>query len=148
MVRQELRSRLLKELAVASAQADKVLIVSHSMGTMVAYDVLRNCPGCPQVDTLITLGSPLGIQEVQDELVAVDAKEVDFPAAKLNRWINIYDPLDPVCGADPKISNDFRQVGGKRVDDVKESNWGSWRHTITHYFAGTEFRKRLIQAIS
>ena len=148
MVRQELRSRLLRELAAASAQADKVLIVSHSMGTMVAYDVLRNCPGCPQVDTLITLGSPLGIQEVQDELVAVDAKEVDFPAAKLNRWINIYDPLDPVCGADPKISNDFRPVGGKRVEDVKESNWGSWRHTITHYFAGTEFRKRLIQAIS
>jgi hypothetical protein len=148
MVRQELRQRLLNELSAAASQAEKVVIVSHSMGTMVAYDVLRNCPECPPVDTLITLGSPLGIQEVQDELVAADADGVDFPAAKLGRWINVYDPLDPVCGADPKLSNDYRQVEGKRVDDVKESNWGSWRHTITHYFAGTELRKRLSQAVS
>lgn len=147
MVRQELRSRLLKELTDAAAAAQKVLIVSHSMGTMVAYDVLRNCPDCPPVDTLITLGSPLGIQEVQDELIAVDAEEVDFPAAKLNRWINVYDPLDPVCGADPKLSNDYRPVNGKRVEDVKESNWGKWRHTITHYFAGSQFRRLLADAL-
>jgi hypothetical protein len=148
MVRRELRERLLRELATAVQQGERVVIVSHSMGTMVAYDVLRNCPECPAVDTLFTLGSPLGITEVQEELVAVDAKTVDFPAAKLGRWINIYDPLDPVCGADPKIANDFSAVGGKRVEDVKESNWGSWRHTITHYFAGTEFRKRLVAAIT
>jgi hypothetical protein len=148
MVRQELRKRLLRELSGAAAQGEKLVVVSHSMGTMVAYDVLRNCPECPQVDTLVTLGSPLGIQEVQDELVAVDAKQVDFPAARLERWINIYDPLDPVCGADPKISNDFSPVDGKRVEDVRESNWGSWRHTITHYFAGTEFRKRLLGVLS
>jgi hypothetical protein len=147
-VRQELRARLLQELAAAAALGEKLVIVSHSMGTMVAYDVLRNCPECPPVATLITLGSPLGIQEVQDELVAVDAQEVDFPAAKLERWINVYDPLDPVCGADPRIANDFVPVNGKRVEDVKESNWGKWRHTITHYFAGTQLRQHLAQAIS
>jgi len=145
-VRQELRSRLLRDLAEASAAADRVVIVSHSMGTMVAYDVLRNCPECSQVDTLITLGSPLGIREVEDELVAVDAKDVDFPAGKLKQWINVYDPLDPVCGADPILGNDYAPVDGKQVIDIKESNWGSWRHTITHYFAGTEFRAQLVKA--
>ena len=147
-VRQELRSRLLKELAAAQAQSEKLVIVSHSMGTMVAYDVLRNCPECPPVDTLITLGSPLGIREVQDELVADDAEDPDFPAARLGRWINVYDPLDPVCGADPKISNDFSAVGGKSVTDVKESNWGNWRHTITHYLAGTKLRAELARAVA
>lgn len=146
-VRQELRERCLGELRQAQAAGEKIVIVSHSMGTMVAYDVLRNCPECPQVDTLITLGSPLGIQEVQDELVATDATEVDFPAAKLNRWINIYDPLDPVAGADPEFSNDYRMVDGKRIEDIGESNWGYWRHTITHYFAGLRFRRALAQAI-
>ena len=146
-VRQELRSRLLRELAAATAKAERVVIVSHSMGTMVAYDVLRNCPECPPVDTLITLGSPLGIREVQQELIAVDAKDVDFPAAKLGRWVNVYDPLDPVCGADPKLADDYAPVGGKSVVDVKESNWGSWRHTITHYFAGTQLRAQFAKAV-
>jgi hypothetical protein len=147
MVRGELRSRLLKELAAAAKEAERVVIVSHSMGTMIAYDVLRNCPECPPVDTLITLGSPLGIQEVQDELAAAPSRRVDFPAAKLDRWINVYDPLDPVCGADPKLGNDYAPVDGKAVVDVRESNWGSWRHTITHYFAGIELRARLARAV-
>jgi hypothetical protein len=148
MVRQELRKRLLSELDAAAAKSGKIVLVTHSMGTMVAYDVLRNCPECPPVDTLITLGSPLGITEVQDELIAEGEDEIDFPAAKLKRWINVYDPLDPVCGADPKIANDFKMVKGKKIVDVKESNWGNWRHTITHYFAGKLFRKHLLQAIS
>jgi hypothetical protein len=147
MVRQELRSRLLKDLGEAQKQADKIAIVSHSMGTMVAYDVLRNCPDCPPVDTLFTLGSPLGIREVEDELIATDAEDVDFPAAKLNRWINIYDPIDPVCGADPKLANDYRPMNGKTIVDIKESNWGNWRHTITHYFAGTRFRTEFAKVL-
>lgn len=146
-VRQELRSRLLTEIIAATGKADRIVIVSHSMGTMVAYDVLRNCPECPPVDTLITLGSPLGIREVQENLIAVDAQDVDFPASKLGRWVNVYDPLDPVCGADPKLANDYVAVAGKRVVDLKESNWGSWRHTITHYFAGTQFRAQLAKAM-
>lgn len=148
-VRQELRKRLLDELTKAKEAGEKIVIVSHSMGTMVAYDVARNCPECPAIDTLITIGSPLGIQEVQDELVAIDAGAggVDFPAAKVRRWINIYDPLDPVAAADPKLAGNFREVDGKRVEDIKESNWGSWRHTSTHYFAGTEFRRVLRESI-
>lgn len=146
-VRDELRNRLLKDIAEARKVADKVVIVSHSMGTMVAYDVLRNCPDCPHVDTLITLGSPLGIKEVQEELRAADAASVDFPAATLDRWVNVYDPLDPVCGADPRLSNDYREVSGRSVVDIKESNWGSWRHTITHYFAGTQLRAQLGSAL-
>lgn len=146
-VRQELRQRCLTELGQAQAVGEKIVIVSHSMGTMIAYDVLRNCPECPRIDTLITLGSPLGIQEVQDELVAGGEATVDFPAAKVNRWINIYDPLDPVAAADPQLANDYRSVDGKCVEDISEANWGYWRHTITHYFAGLRFRRALAHAI-
>lgn len=148
-VRGELRKRCLGELEKARLDREKIVVVAHSMGTMVAYDVLRNCPECPPVDTLITLGSPLGIREVQDELVAIDASagRVDFPAARLNRWINVYDPLDPIAAADPRLGNDYRSIDGKKVEDIKESNWGAWRHTITHYFAGLQFRRALADAI-
>jgi hypothetical protein len=146
-VRAELRRRLLKVIQTANEKAEKTILVTHSMGTMVAYDVLRNCETCPQVDTLFTLGSPLGIKEVEDELLATDRKNVDFPAATLRRWVNVYDPLDVVCGADPKLSNDYEEVDGRSIEDVKESNWGSWRHTITHYFAGKRFRSLLGEVI-
>ncbi|MFZ6731209.1 hypothetical protein ACO0LG_04720 [Undibacterium sp. Ji42W] len=145
-VRSTLRNKLIATLAAARDEADKVILVSHSMGTMIAYDVLRNCPDCVPVDTLITLGSPLGIREVQDELIATDARQIDFPAEKLVNWINIYDPLDPICGADPRFANDFLAVDGKSVKDWKESNWGSWRHTITHYLAGSKLRQAITEA--
>jgi hypothetical protein len=146
-VRRELRDRLVKDLRAASEAAEKVVIVSHSMGTMIAYDVLRNVTDCPKVDTLFTLGSPLGVTEVQDELRAVDVKEVDFPAAKLLRWVNVFDPMDPICGADPHFANDYALVDGKKVEDLEESNWGNWRHTITHYLAGVRFRGALANTL-
>jgi hypothetical protein len=142
-VRSELRERLTRQLQNAAARGSNIIIVSHSMGTMLAYDVLRNVPLCPQVYGLITIGSPLGITEIQDELRAIDAKEIDFPAEKLEFWFNIYDQLDPVCGLDPKLNNDYLSVNGKFVVDLKESNWGSWRHTSTHYLAGKLFRNKL-----
>lgn len=147
MVRKELRGRLLAELSKASAAAERVIVVSHSMGTMIAYDVLRNCPECPKVDTLITMGSPLGLQEVQDELRAAGVAQIDFPTERLAHWINVFDPLDLICGADPRLANDYAPVGGKQVEDVRESNWGKWRHTITHYFSGTLMRAKLLQAL-
>lgn len=144
-VRKELRDRLIRDLKAARQEAEKVVLVTHSMGTMIAYDVIRNCEECPNVDVLFTLGSPLGITEVQEQLSAGGGKHVDFPPA-LRRWINIYDPLDPICGADPRM-DDYAPFEGRSVEDVRESNWGSWRHTVTHYFAGRQFRKLLAQAL-
>lgn len=144
-VRQELRNRLIKDLKSASEKAEKIILVTHSMGTMIAYDVIRNCENCPSVDVLFTLGSPLGITEVQKQLLADGVKRVDFPPA-LGRWINVYDPLDPICGGDPRM-DDYAPFEGRRVEDVRESNWGSWRHTITHYFAGRKFRSLLAHAL-
>src|SRR5262249_20717355 len=41
-VRGELRRRLLDALTKAGEHGEKIVLVTHSMGTMVAYDVLRN----------------------------------------------------------------------------------------------------------
>ena len=39
-------------------------------------------------------------------------------------------------------------VGGKKVEDLRESNWGNWRHTITHYLAGTTLRRVLAESLA
>ena len=88
-----------------------------------------------------TLGSPLGVDEIQDRLVWT--RENGFPAKLRGGWVNVYDSLDVVSRPDPKLANDFRKNGKEVVMDVNEQNWGTWRHSATKYFKGPELRRRL-----
>lgn len=139
-MRDTLRNRLIDQIKAAKARSRRVVIVSHSMGTMIAYDCLRNVADCPEVEGLITLGSPLGLDEVQDPLIPGRNVDQAFPVRLNGPWINIYDPLDPICGFDPRLANDFLRDGEQAIVDIKESNWGDWRHTITHYLSGPKLR--------
>ncbi len=141
-VRDELQRRFLEHV-VAHADERPHIIVCHSMGTILTYDCVRNRPECPPIDGLITLGSPLGLDEVQDA-VAPKGGRVDFPAEKLKGpWINIFDPLDPVVGFDPRFANDYTRAGAEAVVDIRESNWGEWRHNIVKYLGGPRLRAEL-----
>ena len=141
-VRDELQRRFLEHV-VAHADDRPHIVVCHSMGTFLTYDCVRNRAECPPIDGLITLGSPLGLDEVQDA-VAPKGGHVDFPEEKLKGpWINIFDPLDPVVGFDPHLANDYLRHGAEVVADIRESNWGKWRHNIVKYLAGPRLRAEL-----
>jgi hypothetical protein len=143
LVRDELRKRFIDALKAVKAEGRPVVVVSHSMGTIIAYDCLMHEPSCPAIDGLMTLGSPLGLDEVQD-FFPKWTRENGFPGGKLHGpWVNVYDPLDAVAGADPRLANDYRQDGRAVVDDVEESNWGSWRHSISKYLQGRQLRAKL-----
>jgi hypothetical protein len=146
-VRTELRRLFLDALKVGAAAPGPHVVVSHSMGTIIAYDCLRNVPECPEIDTLITLGSPLGLDSVQDNLKPTDAKRVDYPAKVKRAWINVYDSFDPVVGFDPKFANDYKRDGKKTIKDINEQNWGKWRHNIVKYLSGPKLRAELREAL-
>jgi hypothetical protein len=117
------------------------------MGTIIAYDCLMHETDCPAIDGLMTVGSPLGLDEVQDFFPAW-TREDGFPSAKLRgRWVNIYDPLDPVVGLDPIFANDYRRNGQPAVEDIREDNWGTWRHSISKYLQGKRLRTNLTQML-
>jgi len=141
-VRDELRRRFMSKLEAAAATRP-IVVVSHSMGTIIAYDCLRHEPDCPRIDGLITVGSPLGLDEVQDFFPGW-TRDDGFPSEKLNgRWVNVYDPLDVVAGLDPHLANDYRRRGEDAVEDVREDNWGTWRHSISKYLQGKLLRTHL-----
>jgi hypothetical protein len=141
----------IRELAVAAMTVDVPrphVVVGHSLGSVIAYDVLRNVPGAPAVDGLVTLGSPLGLDEVQDRLKPGWSRWDGFPTATVTgRWVNVYDRLDPVCGLDPALANDFRRLGRPIVHDVDAPNWGTWRHSVAKYLRGRELRAALGEAL-
>ncbi len=81
------------------------VIVSHSLGTIVAFEVLSEKQLTrPDCSLLVTMGSPLGIREVQDVLEDFGNKLV--VPARLRAWHNFVDRLDPVA-LDPDLFNDF-----------------------------------------
>ena len=85
------------------------------MGTVIAYDCLKRVGECAAVDGLITIGSPLGLDEVQDKLQPGWSRDDGFPREKVGRgWVNLFDRLDPVCGFDPVLANDFRRAARPR----------------------------------
>lgn len=120
------------------------IVVSHSMGTVIAYDCLRRVADCAKVDGLITIGSPLGLDEVQDKLKPEWSRPNGFPGERVaGNWINLFDRLDPVCGFDPKLGNDYLAGGNVRVTDIAVQNDGKWRHSATKYLRQPEFCKAL-----
>lgn len=143
-VQDEIRSRMLLALTEGATGPPPHVVVSHSMGTVVAYDCLKRVPASPAVDGLMTIGSPLGIDEIQDKLKPEWSREDGFPGAKVRGgWVNFFDKLDPVVGFDPNFSNDYRKGGQEVIADLNEQSRGRWRHDIGKYLSGPRLRSEL-----
>jgi subtilisin family serine protease len=100
-VRGKIRQRLVDVLKAAAGQP--VTLVAHSQGSIVAYEVLSALGAAAgKVEALVTIGSPLGIAEVQDWLEPDNRKVPDV----VRRWHNFADPLDPVA-MDKRLGSDF-----------------------------------------
>lgn len=105
--RQSVRERVQARLAaVLGRLREPVTLVAHSQGTIVSLEVLAAAQGAPhRIANLVTLGSPLGIREVQDFLACPLAVPAGVAA-----WNNFADALDPVA-LDKGIANDFDPAG-------------------------------------
>ncbi|HEU4629255.1 MAG TPA: S8 family serine peptidase [Gemmatimonadaceae bacterium] len=102
------------------------VVVGHSQGSMIAYAVLHE-PEFRGLDVplFVTIGSPLGMQEVQDVLKPSTGLRVP---PNVRHWLNVADPLDPVA-IDKRLGGDFRANDrGVRVEDELEWNPDSPRH--------------------
>jgi hypothetical protein len=130
-----------------SNQQGPHVVVSHSMGTVISYDCLKNVSDCPSISAYMTVGSPLGISEVHDNFKPAYDKQDAFPSDKVSGdWVNVYDRLDPVA-FDARIANDYRKDRDQVVIDQRVRNSGKWRHSSYKYYgqqALCEHLKRLL----
>jgi hypothetical protein len=148
-IRDVIRSRMVSALAEGAKRPGPHLVVSHSMGTVISYDCLMRVKDCPPVDALITLGSPLGLDEIQDRFKPEWSRAKGFPDKRVHgSWINVYDRLDPVVGLDPNLGNDYEREGKVVIRDIHEPNYGRWRHSISKYLGGRQLREVLSELIS
>jgi len=100
-------------LREAAGRDDKVLLIGHSMGSIIAYDSLwelyyqEDMQHC--VDCLLTIGSPLGLNYVQKRLIGLrDKQQPDYPG-NIRNWVNISARGDLVA-LDTSLENDFKNM--------------------------------------
>lgn len=75
----DIRDMLKKELKACIANNEKVLLIGHSLGSVIAYDTLWELSHLEQltgkVDLFMTIGSPLGLNYIQHRLQIDGARE-------------------------------------------------------------------------
>jgi hypothetical protein len=116
--------------AALLAKPTPKVVVAHSLGTIVTYDVLSE-PALAGlgVELLVTLGCPLGIPNVQDRLR--DGKGRPHPVPpEVGAWSNFADRFDPVA-LDASLRDEFQPENFTR--DVEVNNPARNNHDLTGY---------------
>jgi pimeloyl-ACP methyl ester carboxylesterase len=81
--------RLADVLALAKRDGRPVVLVAHSLGSIVAYDYLSSVRDSNVVQRLVTVGSPLGAPALRQLLMGGDSTDVLTAPAAVRDWINI-----------------------------------------------------------
>jgi len=90
-----LRAAILERVLEQLPQCEELVIIGHSLGSLVAIDLLDHLPQELSVPRLLTLGSPAGLSVMHEN---TDRLLRDFPYGQVRSWLNVLSPLDPVTG--------------------------------------------------
>lgn len=81
----------------------KIMLISHSLGSIIAYDVLTSGAANLSIDTLVTIGSPLGLPIIKSRIFA-ERKQDSVPIGSLKtpdsirtHWYNLADVKDKIA---------------------------------------------------
>lgn len=117
-----------KELPV-----EPCVVVGHSLGSVVAYNVLRQHPH--PVRRYVTLGSPLAVKAVKNRLQIVERP------ASTNSWFNARDPHD-IVALYPLDAFNFPT--NPQIDNHNDvDNFTDNQHGIAGYLSDPEVARQL-----
>ena len=104
----------------------QILLIGHSMGSIIAYDSLwelgRQEGYQGKIDLFLTIGSPLGMHFVQHRLVDANVeKEIRSPN-NIRNWINI-SSMGDLTALDPYLAGDFEEmVDNGLVESIRDEH--------------------------
>ncbi|MGW4637716.1 trypsin-like peptidase domain-containing protein [Sphaerisporangium sp. NPDC004334] len=126
---QRVREAVLDCVSQTMPQSGRVLLVSHSLGTVVAVDLLTRLDAKADVELLVTLGSPLGMDGVHRRLLIGGPERLD----RVARWFNAWCPTDPVTIGCP-LGDDWH---GEPVE-ISVTNPAERVHDVEEYLTHPE----------
>ncbi len=105
----------------------EIMLLSHSMGSIIAFDVISFIAKEIDIHTFITMGSPLGAPFVISRIAEHSRKvygqvELQTPESVRKNWFNFSDILDKIA-LDYKLAEDFKPNShGVKVRDFLVNN--------------------------
>ncbi len=137
---------------------DEIFLVAHSMGSIIAFDVLSFFAKDIKVDTFVTIGSPLGAPFVISRIAKSSKRrnqghiKLETPECITQYWYNFSDIMDNIA-LDYELANDFKKnskgvkVVDKFVTNTYKMNGISNPHKSYGYLRTPEFIKVLVEFI-
>jgi len=119
---EQVRERIRTPLCELLDQGDRVMLITHGTGCVVAYDVLwqlsHDQPYAEKykdakIDTWVTLGAPLGDNSIRKRLLGADREPVSYPTNVIT-WHNVSAEDDYTCH-DNTLADDFKIMVQQRV---------------------------------
>ena len=101
---------------------DKIMLIAHSMGSIIAYDVLTLEASDVPIDTFVTIGSPLGLPIIKSRIVAERKQDpsqrgtLKTPENIDSHWYNLADLRDKIA-INYTLQDDFLE-NSKRIGPV------------------------------
>ncbi|OAH63617.1 hypothetical protein AYJ66_11210 [Dietzia cinnamea] len=125
-----LRAAILTQILKTLPESGEVVLIGHSLGSIVAIDLLDHLPDDLHVSRFITIGSPGAariLHEKQDRLLK------RFPYARVDDWTNFFVPMDPVT-AGRGLASVFPGAQDFRIQIPFAKN-NPLAHSAEHYLA-------------
>jgi len=112
-----IRQRLHEILIPALKGKERILLMSHSMGCVVAYDCLWELSHLSshrdvrekKIESFLTMGCPLGDEAVKDHLLGSREPFARRFPIMIRSWVNLSARGDMICH-DAHLRNDFRPM--------------------------------------
>lgn len=117
------RERVRTKLCALLESGDRVAMVTHGLGSVIAYDVLWQLSHDPdskqdygpgKIDLWMTLGAPLGDTSVRKRLLGAKEKSTSRYPANVITWHNIAAEDDYMCH-DNTVADDYSNMMQQRV---------------------------------
>jgi hypothetical protein len=133
------------EVRAAAAEHGSVVVVAHSLGSIVGYDLFDTLAGDVDVRLLVTTGSPLGFPVVRGALRPSKIKNRAAPRGKDGAavpWLNAFDVQDFVALVHP-----LRSYYGNAPVDERTFN-PSDPHSIADYLSDPDVARPIGRALA
>lgn len=127
----EATRRLVKlPLRAASTTGRPILLIGHSMGSVIAWDTLwqlSHNSGDDLCVDLLTMGSPLGQRTIQRKLLGSAETGPNRYPHNIRHWVNVA-AVGEMTAIDMKLRNDYAEmIALGLVDDIVD-------HEVYNYF--------------